>query len=57
MRDALLATLPHSTATVPAIQLDTMAQLPSDSHTTLHKLLHVIQNGTRLPSRLEGLQS
>lgn len=57
MWDAVSTTLPHCAAIVSSLQFHTVAQLPSDSHTSLYKLLHTVQNGARLSCRLESVQS
>ncbi|KAH9631691.1 hypothetical protein HF086_014692 [Spodoptera exigua] len=56
MRHVMPTAVAHNTTVMFTIQFHTMAQLPSYSHITLHKLLHTVQNGSRLFSRLESLQ-
>lgn len=38
------------------LQFDTVAQFHVNSHTTIHQLLHTIQNGAGLSHRVESLQ-
>lgn len=57
MRDALPTTIAHRVTTLPTVQLYTVAQLHIDSDTTVHQLLHLIQNDARLFSCVEGVQS
>lgn len=42
LRNAMPTAVPHNTTAVSTIQFHTMAQLPSNSHITLHKLLHTV---------------
>lgn len=45
MHAAVLAAVTHSPATLFAVQQHPVAQLPIDSDTAVHQLLHVVQDG------------
>lgn len=55
MYDAVHANGPHHPTTVPTVQLDSVAPLPGSSDTTLHQLLHTLQDAERLSHRMESL--